>query len=179
MRAGSLIAGAARYSHPRPTGNARCDGEMAVRAALRASDADREQVAERLRRAAGEGRLRTDELERRLERAFSARTYGELDRVLRDLPGRRTAAVGVSPARALAGSALGVTLALVLALAVTIAVLFVLTGVFAGWLLWIVAGWFLLGRRRRSLPPPGAASGARRLHWCGGWQGSRSRRYWA
>jgi hypothetical protein len=60
---------------------------MAKRATLRASDADREQVAERLRHAAGEGRIVAEELEERLEAVFSARTYGELDAVVADLPG--------------------------------------------------------------------------------------------
>jgi hypothetical protein len=53
---------------------------------MRTSDADRERVAERLRKAAGEGRLEPDELEQRLETALSARTYGELDEVEADLP---------------------------------------------------------------------------------------------
>jgi hypothetical protein len=58
---------------------------------LRASDADRETVTERLRQAAGEGRLEPEELEDRLHAALRARTYGELDVVLADLPatGRR------------------------------------------------------------------------------------------
>ena len=60
---------------------------MARRATLRASDADREHVAERLRHAAGEGRILAEELEERLEAVFSARTYGELDAVVADLPG--------------------------------------------------------------------------------------------
>lgn len=53
---------------------------------MRTSDADREHVAERLRKAAGEGRLEPEELEQRLETALSARTYGELDAVQADLP---------------------------------------------------------------------------------------------
>jgi hypothetical protein len=56
------------------------------RSSYRASHADREQTATRLRRAAGEGRLAADELERRLEAAFSARTYGELELLICDLP---------------------------------------------------------------------------------------------
>ena len=59
---------------------------MTGRASLRASDADREQVAERLRHAATEGRLHDDELEERLGAALSARTYGELAAVVVDLP---------------------------------------------------------------------------------------------
>ena len=49
-------------------------------------DADRERVAERLRTAAGEGRLTPAELEERLERAFSARTETELEPLVADLP---------------------------------------------------------------------------------------------
>lgn len=52
----------------------------------RASDADREAAAERLRVAAGNGRLDLQELERRLERTYAARTYGELRSLVRDLP---------------------------------------------------------------------------------------------
>ena len=53
---------------------------------LLASDADRELVAERLRAAAGEGRLTSEELEERLDRAFSARTEAELEPLVADLP---------------------------------------------------------------------------------------------
>jgi hypothetical protein len=53
---------------------------------LRVADTDREQVAERLRRAAGEGRLTVDELDERLDAAFAARTRAELDRLVADLP---------------------------------------------------------------------------------------------
>jgi len=53
---------------------------------LRASDSDREHAAERLRQATAEGRLSADELEERLEALYGARTYGELDALLADLP---------------------------------------------------------------------------------------------
>ena len=46
-------------------------------------------IAERLRRAMGEGRLLAEELEERLEAVFTARTYGELDAVVADLPAPR------------------------------------------------------------------------------------------
>jgi Domain of unknown function (DUF1707) len=55
--------------------------------ALRIADADRERVAERLRKATGEGRLAPEELEERLEEAFSARTDAELTPLVADLPG--------------------------------------------------------------------------------------------
>jgi hypothetical protein len=51
----------------------------------RASDADREQAAERLRRAAVEGRLESAEFEQRVTEAYAARTMTELDRLTSDL----------------------------------------------------------------------------------------------
>ncbi|MEV7597001.1 DUF1707 domain-containing protein [Kitasatospora sp. NPDC089797] len=57
----------------------------------RAADADREAVADRLRTAAGEGRIDLGELEERLDRAYAARTYPELDALVADLGGRPTA----------------------------------------------------------------------------------------
>jgi hypothetical protein len=53
---------------------------------LRASDADREQLADELRAHAVAGRIDTDELEERVQTAYSARTLGELDALRRDLP---------------------------------------------------------------------------------------------
>jgi hypothetical protein len=52
---------------------------------LRASDADREDHAELLRRAAGEGRLTMDELEERLNRVYESRTHRELERLVADV----------------------------------------------------------------------------------------------
>lgn len=59
---------------------------------LRASDADRERVAEVLRDAMAEGRLDMEEFEERLEAAYKARTYRELEPITRDLPGAGTSA---------------------------------------------------------------------------------------
>ncbi|MER5749674.1 DUF1707 domain-containing protein [Streptomyces sp. NPDC002088] len=59
---------------------------------LRASDADRERVAEVLRDAVAEGRLDMEEFEERLESTYKARTYGELAPITRDLP-----VAGVTP----------------------------------------------------------------------------------
>jgi hypothetical protein len=55
--------------------------------ALRASDTDRERVADLLRRAASDGRLSVSELEERIEALYAAKTYGELEPVVADLPG--------------------------------------------------------------------------------------------
>ncbi|MCX5378176.1 DUF1707 domain-containing protein [Streptomyces sp. NBC_00091] len=54
--------------------------------ALRASDADRERVVDRLRDAVAEGRLDMEEFEERLEAAYKSRTYAELEPLTRDLP---------------------------------------------------------------------------------------------
>jgi hypothetical protein len=59
-------------------------------ASLRAADVDREQVAGILGTAFTEGRLTKDEYDDRLEAAWSSRTYGELDKLLADLPVRAT-----------------------------------------------------------------------------------------
>jgi hypothetical protein len=64
---------------PRPTAGAQVDK-------LRASHEDRDRVIEILRVAAGDGRLTAEELDERLEVAFSARTYGELAALTSDLP---------------------------------------------------------------------------------------------
>lgn len=59
--------------------------ELASRDDLRASHEDRDRVVDVLRVAAGDGRLTAEELDERLEVAFTARTYGELAAVIRDL----------------------------------------------------------------------------------------------
>jgi len=53
---------------------------------LRASNADRERVAEILRTAAAEGRIDLDELDERLGAVYAARTYADLVPLTRDLP---------------------------------------------------------------------------------------------
>jgi hypothetical protein len=58
----------------------------ATRPDLRVGDAERESTATALREHYAQGRLSTDELNDRLDAAFSATTYGQLDRVTQDLP---------------------------------------------------------------------------------------------
>jgi hypothetical protein len=53
---------------------------------MRASDADREEVAALLGDAFAAGRLTRDELEERCAAAYAARTWGELDGLTADLP---------------------------------------------------------------------------------------------
>ncbi|MFE2743156.1 DUF1707 domain-containing protein [Streptomyces scopuliridis] len=70
----------------------------------RASDAERERVAERLREAVAEGRLDMEEFDERLEAAFKARTHGELAPLVRDLPAPGTTTdVALAPDTSVAG----------------------------------------------------------------------------
>ena len=61
-------------------------GREVARSELRASHDDRDRVVELLRVSAGDGRLTADELDERLELAMTARTYGELAKLVADLP---------------------------------------------------------------------------------------------
>jgi hypothetical protein len=67
---------------------------------LRASDLDRQKVAELLHEAAAQGRLTLDELQERLATVYAARTYRDLEPVLRDLSGSAAASLApVLPSR--------------------------------------------------------------------------------
>jgi hypothetical protein len=62
---------------------------------MRAADADRERAADVLKAAVAEGRLSWDEHRQRLDRVMKAQTYGELRRLIEDLP---QGALPVAPA---------------------------------------------------------------------------------
>ena len=128
---------------------------------VRASQDERERVVDRLRTHAGEGRLELDELEHRVEAALSARTRGELNALLHDLPrlpdtarDRRLRAV----ARASATMAF---LPLVVAI-----LLFSLAPPMIAWMGWPILGFWLFGGL------PGAGMG---FAWCG-WSKRRRQR---
>jgi hypothetical protein len=53
---------------------------------FRVSDADRDAVARRLARALRDGRLTVDEFDERSRSAYAARTRGDLDDLVQDLP---------------------------------------------------------------------------------------------
>jgi hypothetical protein len=53
---------------------------------LRVGDSEREAVAAELREHYAQGRLTIEDFQRRLDAALSARTRGDLDRLIRDLP---------------------------------------------------------------------------------------------
>jgi uncharacterized protein DUF1707 len=158
---------------------------MSRRATLRASDADREQVAEQLRHATAEGRLSADELEERLEGVFAARTYGDLDGLVVDLPGQavrhreRAGRVGsgtagwASPSlwlRPLPILALFILAPVILSLLLAAAVIF--ATVFSAWGLLVVVGWLTFGHNRHQY----GAHYRRSLHAATRWQPGRAPR---
>ena len=143
---------------------------MARRSTLKASDTDRDRIAERLRQATAEGRLLAEELEERLEATFAARTYGELDAVVADLPGaairQRERPATVAWLRPLPILALilfaPLLFSLLLAAAVVVAMLF------STWVVVLVVGWWLFGHRYRYRGP-----NRRPLHAYGRWPAGR------
>ncbi len=70
---------------------------------MRASDAERERVAEALRTAVAEGRLDMEEFGERLDAAYKARTHAELEPLVRDLPAAGTSVVPAAAPGALEG----------------------------------------------------------------------------
>ncbi len=138
-----------------PASRASLDG-VSKRGSLRASDAERDQVVDRLHQAATEGRIGSDELEQRVSTALKARTYDELEATVADLPAPR--ARGSVQRRRSAGSfALSAVRAnpmlllfAIPALAVTAAMLLAVTIVWA--VLMVVV--MMLGGRRGTYRPP-------------------------
>jgi Flp pilus assembly protein TadB len=124
---------------------------------LRASDADRDRVTDRLREAAGEGRLEPDELEERVAAALRSRTYGELGRLVADLPrdgagSRRSSRLGPGAlARpALVGAGLIAAITIVVVLVALVALLVLAAAVVAAtWWIACVLVWVLCRRWRR------------------------------
>jgi hypothetical protein len=60
---------------------------MASDPRIRASDADRDRTAALLREHLAAGRLTAEEFNERLDKAYAAKTLGDLDQLLSDLPG--------------------------------------------------------------------------------------------
>ncbi|PZS40470.1 MAG: hypothetical protein DLM62_02760 [Pseudonocardiales bacterium] len=72
------------------------DGQTS-RDRMRAADADRERVAEQLGSAHADGRVDLTEYDERVQQAWAARTYGELDALTVDLPQARPPSPEASP----------------------------------------------------------------------------------
>jgi Domain of unknown function (DUF1707) len=142
---------------------------MVRRSALRASDADREQVAERLRNAAAEGRLLAEELEDRLEAAFAARTYGELSAVVSDLPREHPhgTRAGRMPVRLRPATVAALVILFPMALAIAAAAIVAVIALFTAWAVAVSLAAVFLGTRARALPGP----------WVIGYRAWHGRRY--
>jgi Domain of unknown function (DUF1707) len=154
-----VMCGHRRYEYVSWTGDERVERD----ADLRASQAERERVVERLRVHAGEGRLEVPELEQRIEAAYGAKTRGELAQLLADLPEPPPSRRKDDPRRVVALGAMAAALApLVLAIA-----LFTLAPAGLAWMGWPLLGWWFFA----GLPAAGFGFAS-----CGHARRSRSRR---
>jgi hypothetical protein len=123
---------------------------------LRASDAEREATADRLRQHHTDGRLDSDEFQERLDRCFAAKTVGELADLTRDLPGDP----GRQSSGARRGSPLlgGLRMIPIVPIILAIVAIHLIVGVVSG--LWILIPLLIVarftmfrcwGRRRRAI----------------------------
>jgi hypothetical protein len=64
---------------------------------IRVSDADRDHVTAQLRDHFAAGRITSGELDERLSAALNAKTFGDLRRIMADLPGPVPAPLGAAP----------------------------------------------------------------------------------
>jgi len=126
---------------------------------LRASDADRDATADRLRQHHTDGRLDQDEFQERLEKCFAAKTVGELAELTRDLPGDSAQrSTGGRTGFRLLGS---LRMLPILPIILAIIALHLIVGVVGG--LWILIPLFFLARFmfcRRGLRPWSGRRGA-------------------
>ncbi len=109
---------------------------------LRASDADREATADRLRRHHTDGRIDAQEFEERLDRCYAAKTVAELAELTRDLPPDR--ARRGSSARASFNLLGSLRMIPIIPIIVAIVAIHLIVGVISG--LWILIPLFFLAR---------------------------------
>ena len=109
---------------------------------LRASDADREATADRLRKHHTDGRIDAEEFQERLDKCYAAKTVGELAALTRDLP--------VEHARRGSGARTGLGLLgslrmlPIVPIILAIVAIHLIVGVFSG--LWILIPLFFVAR---------------------------------
>jgi class 3 adenylate cyclase len=123
---------------------------------VRASDADRDRVAELLRHHYGAGRLTDDELSERVEAAYDVRTVSELQALTADLPSTR------APGRRRSGLETSFRIHFTIFLAVNLGLIAIWAVAGGGyfWPIWPILGWgigvaahgspLLAGRSRKS-----------------------------
>jgi len=142
---------------------------------IRVSDADRDRVTAQLRDHFAAGRITPGELDERLSAALNAKTFGDLRRIMADLPGPVPALLGAAPAPLRATPAWAVRrrhspfpplilfalLATVLIPGAGWALAAFVNVILLFWLIAFVVGAFAFGRSRR------------RWHHHGGWQHPR------
>ena len=148
---------------------------------IRVSDADRDHVTAQLRDHFAAGRITPGELDERLSAALNAKTFGDLRRIMADLPGPVPAPLGAAPPLMRATPAWAVRRRPPFPPLILVALLAALLIPGTGWLLaafvnmillfWLmtfVVGALAFGRSQR------------RWHHHGGWQRSRysSRRHY-
>lgn len=125
---------------------------MSINPEVRAADADREHVAAVLREHTAEGRLTLDEMLERSDEAYTARTLGDLQRLVADLPeppAPSTASRPVPPARnthAGAAAQLRTRWAIYCSISLLCVVIWLGTSLAAGtveyfWPVWVVGPW--------------------------------------
>ena len=106
----------------------------------RASDAEREATADRLRVAGGDGRLDPEELEERLDAAYSAKTVGDLAALTRDLPAPPPARASV-PERPQESQAVRARLASFIVVNTICIAIWAASGAQGGfWPIWVILG---------------------------------------
>jgi hypothetical protein len=113
-------------------------------------------VADRLRNAAGEGRLLAEELEQRLGATFAARTYGELGAVVADLPRDEPRGVRVSriPVRLRPATVVALVILFPVALAIAAAAIVAVVALMTAWAVAVSLAALFLGPRVRMLRSP-------------------------
>jgi Domain of unknown function (DUF1707) len=140
---------------------------------LRASDADRERTAQLLREHHAVGRLTAEEFDGRLDKVFAAKTLGDLDELLADLPAidlyqlpsagirptrrggsgpRQRADDSLLPARAIPWITWATGSALLVALWVAVGIL-VGGAAWIPWFMLVIIPWRLALERRRPHEP--------------------------
>ena len=107
---------------------------------MRAADEDRERVVRSLRDHGAAGRLTTEELEERTAAALAARTFGELDGVLADLPPMRDPARAAARQRAAQRGLREHARSYVMVMVLLVAI-WALTGMGYFWPVWPAIGW--------------------------------------
>jgi hypothetical protein len=108
---------------------------------LRASDADREATADRLRQLHTDGRIDPEEFQERLDRCYAAKTVGELAQLTRDLPADRRRGSGARTSFGLLGL---LRMIPIVPIMIAIVAIHLIVGAISG--LWILIPLFFLAR---------------------------------